>query len=155
MGIIKEETIAFKATKLQKRMIWDQAKAHGMKVPDFIRFSINFFSNFDRDFIEQIEGVADRMHLPLSTVFQNLLVFYVAKDKAILDGFGTNTMTYNRAFMFDKDAKLIEGNELSELIYAKYSEEIQNLKKKLEDGSKKKCPVHITSHEAGLLAERL
>ena len=155
MTLNKDELLAVKCTKLQKKMILDSAKVYGMKVPDIVRFSINFFTNFDRDFIEEIENVADRMQLPLSSVIQNLLVFYTAKDKAMLDNFGTNPMTYNRAFVFDADANLLEGNELSELVYNKYSEEIQDLKRKLKKGSEKKCPVHITSHEAGLMSARL
>lgn len=130
------------------------AKAQGVDIPEYTRKAISFYSHMNVDFFAQLQPVADEMKVPLPTLIQNLLMSYVATEKAALDVFNVQPKAFQRAFQFDGKA-LITTGKLSDLVYVQAKKDAEAVKERLEEGVREKKAVHITTAQAAFVASHV
>ena len=148
----KSEVLAVRITDEKRKMIEARAKELKVKVPRFVNDAIEFYGSFNPGFLEQIQTVAGQLLLPVPTVLQNLLMSYMASEKATLDVFpGGRPKAFQRAFQFE-GTSLIVTDDLSEKVYAQAKRDAETVKRKLEDRGPTKNFTALSIEEGALIS---
>lgn len=111
------------------------AKKRETTLSALLRDGVRMLADFSDDFLAQIGAVASSTKLSPSQVMIQLLLVYIASDAATLKVYGKST-TYQRAFQFDNQGRLITGDRLSDKVFAEVLESAQALKKRLQDSAR-------------------
>jgi len=143
----KTESLFLKLTPELKEKGEKTAKEWGVKFPDFVRDSIEFYASFSEGFLSQMNITASSMKLPIPVIIENLLMTYIAADSARLDVFGVKPKAFQRAFLFTEKG-LITGAQVSEICYEMAINDAKNVKKRLEIGVERGEMVQINTEEA-------
>lgn len=133
------------------REIEAAAKAHKLDVPEFSRQAIEFYSDFDPDFLKQVKKIADGLRLPVAITVQNLLMSFIAHEAAVLETFPNwRPKMTERAFQLE-GGKLVTSDKLSEIAKAQALRDAQAIRGKLVE-VKKGGEAKITYTQAATLA---
>jgi len=149
--IKKTERLIVLVSMDQAEEIEAAAEAQGMDIPEFSRKAIRFYTTFSADFLAQVQPVADEMKIPLPTLIQNLLMSYMATEKASIDVFGVQPKTFQRAFQFD-GTSLITSGRLSDIVFDQAKADAQAVKTRLEEGVRDNKAVRITTAQTAFVA---
>ena len=94
--------------------IMDACGDRSTTISQLIRDALQFYLGFPTGFIEQMEKVAKEYKTDVSTMVARLMLVYCATDKTIIDNFHFSA-TYQRAFRFDAEGKLIDVEKISDI----------------------------------------
>ena len=120
----------------------------------YLRKCERFFRSFDPDFMANLQKAADSNSIDVPTLITQLLMTWMATEKAILDVFGSSKV-WQRAFQLGPNGLRV-GDELSDQVYAEVKEEALGLKKRLEKMKKGKVKqTVVTREEATLMSASL
>lgn len=145
------ERLCFVTTPENKKEIEGEAKRRGIKTPEYLRQCVDFHASFDSDFLAQVQPVADEMKVPLATLIQNLIMAYMATERAAMDVFGVQPKTFQRAFQFD-GTSLITSGKLSDIVYDQAKKDAETVRKRLEEGVRDNKAVRIDTAQAAFVA---
>lgn len=148
-----QKIISFKVPPAQENALKEEAKEAGLNISDLIRDKLKFVDSFDPFFLRHMKSVAEKMNQPVAIVIQNFLTVYIATESAALEAYGTTPTIYKRAFQYSKTGELITGNDLSNLAFDQATENLNKLKKKLEESAQTGKAAKITFEEAAFIAD--
>lgn len=146
----RDDQILVRVTKEKKREILDASIERDITMSEVVNRSVDFFLGFPPAFLEEIERIAETVKMPIQTVLANLLMVYVAEDKAILDNFGVSK-TYEMAFRFRPEGGLIQGDEVSKTTYEEMDKACKEVLKKLKRTSKTGEASFLSKLEASII----
>jgi hypothetical protein len=145
-----EKNIMVRLSLDQRAKALMAAKDGDSSVSDIVRRSLDFYLAFPQGFLEQMQKVADEAKLPMPTVVVHLLQVYASVDTAVIKNFGISN-TFQRAFRFTPEGKLIEGDELGEILAKESDELAKELRRKLEQTKRTGKPARITREEIPII----
>ena len=146
----KDDRMVFRVTDEERVEIVDASLDRDITISELIRRSVKFYLGFPPIFIEQMEKVAKEYKTDASTVMARLLLIYIASDKAIIDNFHFSK-TYQRAFRFDDEGKLIDAEKLSDITFNEVDKVCKEVLKKLKRTSRTGEESVLTKEEAVLI----
>jgi hypothetical protein len=76
---------------------------------------LGFALEFDSEFLRVCQDAADELKIPVTIFIQNLLTAHFAAEKAFLEVFGHNSPRAT-AFLRYRDGRLLQGDELAEVV---------------------------------------
>lgn len=150
----KTERLIVLISQDQAAKIEAAAGSQGLDIPEFSRKAIDFYVNFDADFLAQVQPVADEMKVPLPTLIQNLLMSYMATEKASIDVFKVQPKAFQRSFQFEGKT-LITTGKLSDIVYGQAKKDAEVVKERLEEGTRENKAVKITTAQAAFVASHV
>jgi len=150
----KTELLQVKMTLEQREEIGRAAEIRNQKVAEFCIEALHFYCSFTPGFLDQMGVTAEQMHLPLSTVIQNLLQVYTAQDHARYEICGLPSKAIRRAFQFDENG-LVFGNRLSEIAFEQYKNDLEMVRNRLENAVNEGKLTKISDEEAVFLLDAL
>jgi hypothetical protein len=126
----KDDRMVFRVTDEERVEVVDASLDRDITITELVKRSLKFYLGFPPGFIERMEKAAKEYETDVSTMVARLLLVYVATDKAIIDNFGVSK-TYQRAFSFTPDGKLIPAEEISDKTYEEMDKVCKKFLKKL------------------------
>lgn len=148
------ERLVFVSTPTQRRIMDKEAERQGINLVEYLRQAFDFYSEFDIDFLKQIQPMAKEMRVPLPILMQNLLMAYIATERAAIDVFKVQPKTFQRAFQTE-GTKLITTRKLSDIVYSQAKKDASAVKERLEMGVRDNKPVHITTAQAAFIGSHV
>lgn len=104
----KDDTMILRVNMDQRVKIVDAAMERDTTLSQLIRDAVDFYVAFPVTMIEQIKKATADVKMDIYDIIPRLLLVYVATDAAIVKNFGISR-TFERAFRFGPDGKLLEG----------------------------------------------
>ena len=130
----------------EKKEIQLIAERRNQTLTELVLTGIRMMTDFNDDFLRQIDEVAEMSKISTSRIMAQLLTVYVAQDSALLEIFG-KSQTYKMSLQHDSSGKLITGDELSKKVFKETLAAAQNLKTRLKKSSKGKNKKTFISYE--------
>jgi hypothetical protein len=152
--MVKTENINFRISPDQKQALEKRAGERGENLSQIVSSAVDFYLAFPPGFMAELQKISDMVKLPISVVIVHLMQVYSAQDAALIKYFG-KSKTFSRAFRFDPKKGLLSGDELSDLVFAEVSKEIEGIIEKAERSKRVKKPAELKIDEASLLSQLL
>ena len=157
IGIMVKETgqpTTVRLTASERAELEKQAEARGMSLSDLLKIGAKMFAGFEPYFLERVQKVTGDLGIDPAIGIQQLLLYYIAHEAAILKVFGAKSQTWARAFQVDADG-LVRGSRLSERVYAETEKEALAFRKRIESWAKSKTkePFLVRNEDAAMTAE--
>ena len=131
MEKIRDGQMILRVNMDERVQIVDAAMERETTISALIRDAVKFYLGFPPGFIEQMEKAAKEYKMDVSTMIARLMLVYLGNDKAIIDNFHFSK-TYERAFRFDQEGKLIDAEKLSDIAYEETDRVCKELLKKMK-----------------------
>lgn len=127
----REERVTFLLTDKERVTIENAATERGKNLSELIRDAVEFYASFPVALIEQLKKATVDIKMDIYEIVPRLLLVYIATDAAIVKNFGISK-TFERAFRFGPDGKLLEGSELSDKTFEEVDKVCKEVLKKMK-----------------------
>lgn len=107
----EEAKILYRTTVMKKKILDERVRFQNLTLNDFIDQAISLRSAWPLGAYEDIERLANEMHLPIATVVFHKIAKQTAWEYAWLKVFGKSAPSTSMEFRFDGN-RLVTGNEL-------------------------------------------
>jgi len=141
----------YRITEQKKKEIEDIAELRGQSVQSLIDEAVDLRLGITEGFYDQLKLVADKLKLPLATVFSNMIIKQAAFNFAWVQVFGTAHPRAFKEFRFAGEG-LLTGEPLSEVMVKEYVEILEKLESKTKDIQETEEPYyHFSTEEMSAL----
>ena len=122
----------YRITEQKKKEIEDIAELRGQSVQSLIDEAVDLRLGITEGFYDQLKLVADKLKLPLATVFSNMIIKQAAFNFAWVYVFKTAHPKAFKEFRFAGE-RLLTGEPLSEVMVKEYIEILEKVKIKASE----------------------
>jgi hypothetical protein len=127
----KDDQMLIRVNMAERVKIVDAAMERDRTLSQFVRDAVDFYVAFPVAMIEQLKKATADIKMDIYDIIPRLLLVYVAMDAAIVKNFGISK-TFERAFGFGPDGKLLEGSELSDKTFEEVDTVCKEVLKKMK-----------------------
>lgn len=141
----------FRVSKTRKKELEEVAKLRGQSVQSLIDEAVDLRLGITEGFYDQLKLVADKLKLPLATVFSNMIIKQASFNFAWVHVFRTAHPKAFKEFRFAGEG-LLTGEPLSEVMVKEDIEILEKLKSKIKDIQETEEPYyHFSTEEMSAL----
>jgi len=116
-----------------------------------IREAMEIVMEFEPEFMGHMVSTAKTIGVTAPLFMQQIITAMIAQESILVEMLPNRGSLIPRAFQYDREGKLLVGDDLSQLVAHQTALEIQSLLKKMKKSSDDKEEVRITPREAELL----